>query len=151
MLVIEHKLRELGVAFRLIELNEKVVSVSDVAQLAAGTIRVEEICKTLLVKGKTSGNFFALVVRGADRIDFKKVAAVLHEKAEMASAEEVVLETGVVPGAVCPFLLSVPLYIDEKVFHLEQINTGSGDLYHGIEFASSALCTVMTASVDIAK
>jgi prolyl-tRNA editing enzyme YbaK/EbsC (Cys-tRNA(Pro) deacylase) len=36
-------------------------------------------------------------------------------------------------GAVCPVLIGVPIYIDEKVMKIKKVNMGSGDLEKGLE------------------
>ncbi len=54
------------------------------------------------LSGKT--DYYALFLRGADKIDFKKLKDVIG-KASIASQEEVLKITGVDPGAVCPLLV----------------------------------------------
>ncbi len=132
VLRVEEILQETGVEYRLIELKDRAITVGDVIQYSKGDINPEEICKTIIVKAK--GDFYALFIRGADKIDFKKVKNVIG-KARITSREEVKEIAGVDPGAVCPLLVPIPVIVDEKVIGLEKVNFGSGDHLYGVEIA----------------
>jgi len=82
------------------------------------------------------------IVRGSDKIDFKKLKSLIG-KSSVASREEVHAVTGVEPGAVCPLLLDVPVIVDGRVLSLEKLNFGSGDHLYGIEIASGDLRRVL--------
>lgn len=133
-------LDEKHVPFRLIELKDRAVSVDDVIEYSITEIDPEQICKTILVKSKKQ--FYALFLRGSDKVDFKKLKSVIG-KSSIASKDEVIAVTGVEPGAVCPVLLDIPLIVDERVLSLERLNFGSGNHLYGIEIASSDLGRVM--------
>ncbi len=71
----------------------------------------------------------------------------------MLNEDELRENTPFAPGEVCPILLkNTPTYIDKTVFDTEKINTGSGDLYFGLEFPSKALLKFLDAKiVDIVE
>ena len=126
----EERLQEAGVEYRLIELDDRANSVEDVVAYSKNEINPNEICKTILVKSKQL--FYALFLRGADKIDFKKLKKTIG-KTRIASLEEVKEITGVDPGAVCPVMVPVPVIVDMKVLELENVNFGSGNHMFGIE------------------
>jgi prolyl-tRNA editing enzyme YbaK/EbsC (Cys-tRNA(Pro) deacylase) len=112
-------------------------------------ISPEEICKTILVKQKT--RYYAVFLRGADKIDFKKLKDVIG-KVSIASRKEVVEVTGVEPGAVCPLLVDIPVLVDRRVLRLKKLNFGSGDHLFGVEIASGDLiCVLDYRLVEIAE
>lgn len=121
-----------GVDFRLIELRQRAVSVEDVVRYSVSEIAVDEICKTILLKG-SDGEMHAALLLGSHRIDFMKVGGVIGKNAEIATFEEVKATTGVEPGAVCPILLRVPLLVDRRVLTKEKVNFGSGHHLYGLE------------------
>ncbi len=135
-------LEEKGVEYRLIELECRAISVSDVIRYSKEQVRPEEICKTIILKDG-EGDMYAVFLLGDRRIDFKKARAVIGGEVSIAGYDEVKDATGVEPGAVCPLLLRIPLYIDEGVLSRERINFGSGDHLYGIEIRSQDLSKVV--------
>ena len=161
---IENYLKKLGLRYKVIDLGKDLpagkAGVFTVAGVQKSGVNEGEIVKTLIVRapnisyfssssaflhskgeytGQANDNFVALVVRGKDRVDFKKVRKLfgpstsLRAKCELAKAEEVKRVAKVPVGAVCPILLDVPIYVDENVLKLEHVHMGSGDLTKGLE------------------
>ena len=146
----EKVLRERGVSYKLIELTDRALTVPDVIKFSKGDIDPDEICKTIIVKDG-GGDKHALFLLGADRIDFKKVRKILGE-VSIAKPNEVVEVAGVKPGAVCPVLMDIPIYLDKRVLDLEKVNFGSGNHLCGLEISVSELADAMNYFVvDIAK
>ena len=137
---IEKYLRKKKIPYKVVELGGEVFTVDQVKKTG---VEEDEIVKTLVIK--TNNNFIALVVRGCDRLDFKKVrrlfgpSTALRVNCELAKADEVEKVCGVPVGAVCPILLGVPLYFDRRVMNLTHVNIGSGDLTKGLEMKLSDL------------
>ena len=125
------------------------MSVEDVVRFSKEDINPGEICKTIIVKSKAG--FTALFLRGSDRVSFKKLRGVTG-KARIASSEDVVEITGVMPGSVCPILVPVPVIVDWKLLALDRVNFGSGDHLYGLEMKSADLYRVMDFMVaDISE
>jgi prolyl-tRNA editing enzyme YbaK/EbsC (Cys-tRNA(Pro) deacylase) len=142
-------LDEKNIPYRIIELKQRAITVNEVIESSVGDINPDEICKTILVKQKKQ--FYALFLRGANKIDFKKLKSVIG-KASIVSREDVIEITGVKPGAVCPLLLDVPLIVDVRVLELEKLNFGSGNHLFGVEISSSDLNLVVDFRMaDIAR
>lgn len=120
-----------GIEFRLIELNDRAVSVDDVVRLSKGDIKKDEICKTMVIKAIEG--FAGVFLKGDRRLDFRKLQRLFGRKARLASLEEVKRITGVEPGAVCPLLLKIQLIMDKQILDMKKVNFGSGDHLYGIE------------------
>ncbi len=144
-------LRVKGVDFRLIELSQRAVSVEDVVRYSVSEIAVDEVCKTILLKG-SDGELHAALLLGSHRIDFAKVRGVIGVSVRIATFEEVKAATGVEPGAVCPILLNAPLLVDRRVLAKEKVNFGSGHHLYGLEIDPKDLERVVEYRlVDIAE
>jgi prolyl-tRNA editing enzyme YbaK/EbsC (Cys-tRNA(Pro) deacylase) len=138
-LPVEKLLKEKGVEYRLIKLSQKARTVDDVAKDPEGEVRLDEICKTIILRGKKSGKNIAVLLRGTDRINFAEAEKIFGEKAALANKEQVKEAAGVEPGAVCPFLLNVELFVDRRVAEIKKMNCGSGDHSYGLEMRTSDL------------
>jgi len=139
-----------GVDYRIIELTDRAVTVKDVVRYAKEEINLDEICKTIVLKDR-KGRMHAVFLRGGDRIDFGKLRSLMG-KASVATPNEVEEATGVKPGAVCPLLLDIPLYVDERVFIKEKVNFGSGNHLYGIELSPKDLDKIIAFKVvDVIK
>lgn len=151
-LPVEKFLQDKQIAYRLIRLNQKAFTVDDVMKYSEDEVKADEICKTIILKGKKSGRKFAVFLRAMHRVDFKEAKKFFGEEMSIASAEDVQEAAGVEPGAVCPFLVSVPLFVDKHVFDLKTVNCGSGDHLYGLEFEMGDLGKIVKYEiVSLAK
>ncbi|GBE19707.1 prolyl-tRNA synthetase [archaeon BMS3Abin17] len=127
-----------NIPYRLIKLSEKGVSFNDVIKYAENDINPDEICKTIVVKDK-KGNKYAFFLKGSDKVDFFKAKEIIGQKISIVSYDGLVRATGTEPGAICPLLLDMPIYVDKRIFETEKINFGSGDHIYGLEINSKDL------------
>lgn len=140
---IEKHLKKLCIEYGIIELGADLpagkAGIFRVEDVIKAGVRADQIVKTLLVRSifkrglKFETDFVACAVRGADRLNFKKVKRLFGTKAELARPEEVLKVVGVPVGAVCPIEIGVPVYFDPKVLKLKNVNLGSGDLTKGLD------------------
>ena len=137
---VEEILEQKDIKYRLIELHDRAITVNEVIEYSKEPINPDEICKTIIVKHKKQ--YHALFLRGADKIDFKKLRDTIG-KSSIASRVEVKEIAGVEPGAVCPLLLDIPVVVDTRVLELDKLNFGSGDHLYGVEIDSGDLCRVL--------
>lgn len=152
ILPVESFLQDRQVSYRLIPLRENAFTVDDVVRLSLEPVTAEEICKTIIIRGKKSSKKYAIFLQGLDKLDFSAAKRIFGEEMTIASAVEVEEVAGVEPGAVCPFLLTVPLYVDRQVLNHQRINCGSGHHLYGLEFAVDDLGKgVDSTLVDIIK
>ena len=89
---------------------------------------VAEIAKSLLFRARESGRPVLVVASGVNRVDEKKIAAVIGEKIARADADFVRENTGFAIGGVPPVGHAVaPLtLIDEDLLKLETIWAAAG-------------------------
>ena len=153
---IEKYLKQKGIKHKISDLGGEIYKVEDVIKVG---VNPDEILKTLIVRSTVKPHFatfsakatkvkkasrgwgglefkdkyFALVLRGKDRVDFKKVRRLFGGKSELAEPDEVQKVAGVPVGAVCPILLNIPIYIDRNAMGLKHVNMGSGDLTKELE------------------
>jgi prolyl-tRNA editing enzyme YbaK/EbsC (Cys-tRNA(Pro) deacylase) len=132
MLECEKILKEKRISYRLIKLSNKGVSFEDVIKYAEDEINPGEICKTIIVKDKKEGKY-AFFLKGDEKIDFSKAKEIVGKKISIVTYDDLIKTTGTEPGAICPFLLDMPLFVDKRIFETEKINFGSGDHLYGLE------------------
>ena len=130
-----------GIKYRLIELEARAYTVSDVVKYSRGALKIEEICKTIIMKD--SDGIYGVLLLGKDRIDYKKLKEFRGLKPRIANSGEVSNVAGVEPGAVCPLLLDVPLIVDPEVFKRQRINFGSGHHLYGLEMDPGDLSQIV--------
>jgi len=89
---------------------------------------VAQIAKSLLFRARDSGRAVMIIASGANRVDEKKVAALLGEKIERATPDFVREKSGYAIGGVPPVgHLEPPLVLlDEDLFALEVIWAAAG-------------------------
>ena len=116
----------LGEKFEVLEFDAGTRTAADAA--AAIGCMVAEIAKSLLFRAKESGRPVLVVASGVNRVDEKKVAAVIGEKIARADADFVREQTGFVIGGVPPVGHAVaPLtLIDEDLLTFATIWAAAG-------------------------
>ena len=144
-------LNKKGIDYRIIELEERAITVADVIKYSKGDIKPEEICKTIIVKDQ-KGNMFAIFLLGDHKIDEKKAKKAIKSKIKIAGLEEIRKALGIGAGAICPIILDIPIFVDTKVLTRDRLNFGSGNHLFGIEISSKDLNKIIDYKVvDIAK
>lgn len=144
-------LKNKKINYKLIELSDKAISFQDVIKYSKDEINPNEICKTIIIKDQKA-NRYAFLLKGNQKIDFSKVKGVIGSKASIVSYEDLKKSTGTEPGAVCPLLLSMPLFVDKGIFETEKINFGSGNHLLGLEINSKDLEKIIKFQiVDVAQ
>ena len=116
----------LGERFEVLEFDAGTRTAADAA--AAIGCTVAEIAKSLLFRARASGRPVLVVASGVNRVDEKKVAAVIGEKIARADADFVREQTGFAIGGVPPVGHAVaPLtLIDEDLLKLTTIWAAAG-------------------------
>jgi Cys-tRNA(Pro) deacylase len=89
----------LGPQYEVLEFDERTATSAEAA--AAVGCAVSQIAKSLVFRTR-GGRPIMVVASGANRVDEKKVAAILGEKIERADAEFVRAMTGYAIGGVAP-------------------------------------------------
>ena len=94
---------------------------------AARRIGVSEgqIAKSLLFRDKT-GRFHMTVCAGDAKVSSGKLKRLVGSNVSMANHDETFAATGFRPGGVCPFGVTVPVYIDESLKRFEVVYPAAG-------------------------
>lgn len=123
---IQAALAEAGLQAKVREFPESTRTAADAA--AAIGCSVAQIAKSLIFKGRQSGRSILVVASGANRVEERKVAALVGEALEKADAAFVRSATGYAIGGVPPVgHVSPPItVIDEDLLQLDEIWAAAG-------------------------
>lgn len=123
---IQDTLHQHQLGITVIEFKEMTRTSQEAAQ-AIGC-EVGQIAKTLIFKGRNTGNPFCMIVSGINRVDEKKIVAMIGEPIEKPDADYVLKHTGFAIGGVPPigYILEVSPLIDEDLMHYSEIWAAAG-------------------------
>lgn len=141
-------LEERGVSYRLIHLPERAYTVDDVVRLAG--VERREVCKTILLMGRRSGDPLLVIVPGHRRIDIPKIESIVGEKVRFARPEEIKGITGCEMGALPPYghKKRIRTILDRLLLKQERVNFASGRHDLGVEIRAEDLPKVMCFEVE---
>ncbi len=119
-------LREAGIDTHVVEFEQPTRTSVEAA--AAIGCSVAEIAKSIVFRGKTSGQAVIVVASGDNRVSETKVAAKLGEPLARADADFVRTATGYAIGGVAPIGHSQPvkLLLDEDLQRFEKVWAAGG-------------------------
>jgi Cys-tRNA(Pro) deacylase len=119
-------LRASGFSNQVVELADSTRTAKDAAQ-AVGC-EVAQIVKSLVFKGKHTQKAIFAVVSGSNRVNEKKLSALIGEPIEKADADFVRQKTGFAIGGVAPLghTETLETYIDKDLLHYETIWAAAG-------------------------
>ena len=123
---LSQRLRESGVDAQVVEFEQPTRTSADAA--AAIGCTVAEIAKSVVFRGKASGEAIVVVASGANRVSEEKVAAIVGESLARADAEFVREATGYVIGGVAPIGHAKPvkLLLDDDLQRFETVWAAGG-------------------------
>ncbi|MFT3672623.1 YbaK/EbsC family protein [Aestuariivirga sp.] len=142
----------LGPRFRVVEFEESTRTSADAA--AAIGCTVAQIAKSVIFRAAESGRPVLVVASGVNRVDEKKVAALLGEKVKSADADFVREKTGYVIGGVPPVAhATAPVtYLDADLAKLGTIWAAAGTPNAVFELTWADLVTLTGGTAaDVAK
>ncbi len=119
-------LREAGVDTRVVEFEQATRTSAEAA--AAIGCSVAEIAKSIVFRGKTSGQAVIVVASGDNRVSESKVAMLLGEPLTRADADFVRASTGYAIGGVAPIGHSQPvkLLLDQDLRGFDTVWAAGG-------------------------
>ena len=132
-------LKENKIEHRVIKLPGPAIRTRDVIEHV--DVNPDHIVKTIVFKKKKTGEAFAVAVPSKYRVSYKKIRSLVDDQVSPLSPDELRV-LGWEPGECCPLSINCFLYVDPEVFAIDTVNTGSGDLYYGLEFPSKAINTL---------
>ena len=148
---VQSALSEQGIDCEVLELAESTATAEQAAE-AVGC-RVGQIVKSLVFRGKKSGSPFLLLVSGSNRVDPKKVAAVVAETIKMAPPEYVRQKTGFAVGGVPPVghLEEINTYVDEDLLQFDALWAAAGTSHALFKLSAKDLVRITRGQVITVK
>lgn len=115
-----------GFTNTVVEMPDSTRTSAEAAQTVGCT--VSQIAKSILFRAKTSDRPVLVIASGTNRVDEKKVAALLGEKLGKADADFVRERTGFAIGGVAPLGHSGPveIFIDQDLMAFDEIWAAAG-------------------------
>ncbi|WP_294081652.1 Cys-tRNA(Pro) deacylase [Proteiniphilum sp. UBA5384] len=137
------------IAYDLIayEVDESDLSATHVAEQLKEP--VEQVFKTLVLKGDKTG-YFVCIIPGAEELDLKKAAKMSgNKKCDMIPMKELLPITGYIRGACSPFGMKklFPTYIHTSCMNYDRIYVSAGQRGLQIHLAASDLIKEIHAQV----
>lgn len=144
---VQQALAGFGLDLQVKELTESTRTAQDAAQ-AVGC-DVGQIVKSLVFRGKTSGEAVFVVASGANRVDEKGLAAHIGEKIEKADADFAREQTGFAIGGVAPVGHPAPLktFIDEDLLQYPELWAAAGTPNALFSLTPQQLCLITSGTV----
>ena len=140
----------MGVDCEVVELPGSTRTAEEAA--SAVGCKVEQIAKSLVFQGKTSGKPIMVIASGGHRVNEKKLRALVSEPVRKGDADFVRLHTGFAIGGIPPVGHANPIeiYIDEALLGHDQIWAAAGTPHAVFKLTPSEL-TRMTGgkTVDV--
>jgi prolyl-tRNA editing enzyme YbaK/EbsC (Cys-tRNA(Pro) deacylase) len=123
---VQEALRTLGIICQVVELPGSTRTAADAA--SAVGCRVEQIAKSIIFQGKTSGKPVMVIASGSNRVNEKKLRDLISEPVKKADADFVRLSTGFAIGGVPPLGHANPIeiYIDKDLMRYDEIWAAAG-------------------------
>lgn len=123
---VQDVLKALGFQHDVIEFQSPTRTSAEAAQ-AVGC-RVEQIAKSIVFRGKQTDRPVLVIASGPNRINEKKIEALISEPIGKADANFVRQRTGFVIGGVPPVghLETIEIFIDEDLLKYEEIWAAAG-------------------------
>lgn len=124
---VQDALHRLGFANRVVELPDTTRTAAEAA--AAIGCTVAQIAKSLVFQTRTSGRPVLVIASGVNRVNEKRMRALLGEKIRRPDADFVRQHTGFVIGGVPPIGHTERLetFIDEDLLQFEEIWAAAGN------------------------
>ena len=123
---VQQAVLQLGFEFRIVEFHETTRTSADAAAAIGCTLG--QIAKSLVFQTVESHKPVLVIASGSNRVNEKKIGAILGEAIKKADAEFVRLSTGFAIGGVPPICHPAPIttYIDQDLFGYEEIWAAAG-------------------------
>lgn len=142
-------LEKKGVAFETVEYNVDETDLS--ASTVAGKLgqKVEQVFKTLVLRGDKNG-IFVCVVPGNAEVNLKKAAKISgNKKAEMIQMKELLPLTGYIRGGCTPIGMKKPYpnFIHESCLSFENIYISAGQ--RGMQININPNDLIQFASISV--
>lgn len=124
---------------------------TNTAQQAADVVgcAVDQIAKSVIFRGDTSGEAILFLTAGGNRVDIAKASELAGEALGKADAALIRAQTGFAIGGVSPFghLNPIRAFLDPRLLDFEVIWAAAGTPHHLFDIAPQVLVDKTGASV----
>lgn len=112
---------------------------------------VDQIAKSIIFRGETSGEAILFLTAGGNRVDPGKAAALAGESLGKANAELVRRQTGFAIGGVSPVghLSPIRAFMDQRLLDFEIVWAAAGTPHHVFASEPSDLERVTSAQISV--
>lgn len=136
-----------GMSLQVVELSASTRTANEAAQVIGCS--VGQIVKSLVFKAKRSGRPVLVIASGSNRVDERKIEALIEEPLGKADAEFVRQQTGFVIGGVPPVGHSRPLltFVDADLLAYSEIWAAAGTPHAVFRLTPQELCNLTDGEV----
>ncbi len=142
-------------AFNAHGVDSKVIEMASTTRTAAEAAAalgcgVAQIAKSLVFRTRQGHVPVLVIASGTNRVDEKRLAALVGEPIEKADADYVRQVTGFAIGGVPPIGHATPLktFLDEDLLKYETLWTAAGTPHTVIQLTPSQLCAITRGSLS---
>ncbi len=141
---VKKALEDLGIATEIQELGE--ARTAQQAADAAGC-ELDQIAKSIIFRGETSGQAILFLTAGGNRVDDSKASALAGEPLGKADAALIRAQTGFAIGGVAPVghLNPIRAFLDPRLLEFTQIWAAAGTPHHIFALDSADLPRISNA------
>jgi Cys-tRNA(Pro) deacylase len=142
----------LGPSFRVLEFDQSTKTSAEAA--AAVGCAVAQIAKSIVLKTAKDQRPVLVIASGVNRVDEKKVSALLGEKVKSADVDYVTRVSGFVPGGVAPVghATAPTVFLDQDLQAFAKIWASAGTANAVFELTFNDLAELTGGTVgDVAK
>ncbi len=144
---VQEALASLGMSLEVVELPDSTRTAAEAAQ-AVGC-QVGQIVKSLVFKAKRSQRPILVIASGQNRVDERRIEAMIQEPLGKADADFVRQHTGFAIGGVPPVGHAEPLetFIDEDLFQFDMLWAAAGTPHAVFRLAPAELVKITGGQV----
>ncbi len=144
---IQNSLRARGYDCTVVELPASTRTAQEAADACGCTLG--QIVKSLIFRGKSSGQAVLALVSGANRVSEARLAQVLGEAVEKANGDFVRAQTGFAIGGVPPLghIQALRTVIDADLLQYDQIWAAAGTPHAVFQLSAASLQTMTGGQV----
>ncbi len=138
-------LAEAGVTCDVLEMPDSTRTAAEAA--AAAGCEIDQIAKSIVFRGETSGRVCLFITAGSNQVDAAKAALIAGEPLGRADADFVRAETGFAIGGVAPLghLTPPQTFFDPRLLDFELVFAAAGTPRHIFPIAPESLLAVSGA------
>lgn len=151
-LKVQQALDSFGLSLQVVELPASTRTAQE-ASIAIGC-NIGQIVKSLVFKGKRSGQAIMVIASGANQVSEKKVEMIIGEPLGKADADFVLVQTGYPIGGVPPLghIQTLLTLIDEDLLHYDLIWAAAGTPHAVFQLTPDDLLKITSGTTcDISK